>query len=71
MALVKDILGWLPISVWNLDKNESEKWKAVKDCADPTVLGGTNRHSSLYKKMFVLTPHLLHGFTCTGARRVI
>jgi DNA modification methylase len=58
MALVKDILGWFPISVWNLDKNESDKWKLVKDCADTAVVGGSNRHSGLYKKMSVFNPAL-------------
>ena len=58
MALIKDILGWLPISVWNLNKNETDKWKAVKDHADTAILGGTSRHSALYKKMSVFNPAL-------------
>jgi DNA modification methylase len=56
--LIKDILGWLPTSVWHLQKGESEKWKAVKDHADISILGGSHRHGGLYNKMSMFNPAL-------------
>lgn len=56
MPTVKELLGWLPTSIWNLDKNENAKWKVVKDTASPEF--GTSRHSHFYKKLSMFNPAL-------------
>lgn len=58
MARVRDILGWLPTSVWHLKKGEDDKWLHVQDIADTRIIGGSHRHSGMYSKMSMFNPAL-------------
>jgi len=56
MPTVKEWLGWLPTSVWDLNKNEFPKWKIIKDAA--TAEAGQHKHKGLYDKYSFFNPVL-------------
>lgn len=56
MPTVKEWLGWLPTSVWDLNKQQFPKWDIIKDAA--TAEAGRHKHKGLYDKYSFFNPVL-------------